>query len=155
MTAPAFITPRQAFLTHRSPGASVPSLRRTPHIAGLTSSWPTSSTVVVGAYGEIDANNADMMTEYALGHAMSNRGLILDLSGVDFFGTEAFLAVHRVSVGCARARIAWSLVPGAAVSRLLRICDPQVSLPATETLDAALAAVQHQIAVHHGSSRAP
>jgi hypothetical protein len=124
-------------------------------LTGLTINWPTSSAVVVGVYGDIDATNADAMAEYALGHAMSGRGLILDLSWVDFFGTEGFLAVHRVSVGCARAGTPWSLVPGAAVARFLRIGDPQGSLPAAETLDAALATVQHEITVHHSSSCAP
>jgi anti-anti-sigma regulatory factor len=124
-------------------------------MAGLASSWPTSSVVVVGAYGDIDETNAGTMTEYALGHAMSGRGLILDLSGLDFCGTEGFSSLHRVAVGCARTGTAWSLVPGVAVSRLLRICDPWGSLPAADTVDAALATVQDQINVHHSSSRAP
>jgi hypothetical protein len=138
-----------------APRVAVPTRRRTPHLSGLTINWPTSSTVVVGAHGDIDATNADAMAEYALGHATNFRGLILDLSGVDFFGTEGFLAVHRVAVGCARAGTPWSFVPGAAVTRLMRIGDPQGLLPAAETLDTALATLQHQITVYRSSSRAP
>jgi hypothetical protein len=44
-------------------------------------------------------------------------------------------------------------VPGTAVSRLLRICDPHGSLPAADTLAAALAIVQHQITALTPSDR--
>jgi hypothetical protein len=36
------------------------------------------------------------------------------------------------------------MVSGAAVSRLLRICDPHGSLPAVDTVGAALANIQEQ-----------
>ena len=100
-----------------------------------------SSVAVVRADGGI-ASNADAMTEYTLNHLKRCRGLILDLRGLDFFGTEGFTALHRVSVCCARDGIGWVLVPGGAVSRLLRICDPQATLPVASTLEAAMATVQ-------------
>ena len=103
-----------------------------------------SSVAIVSAYGDIDATNASALTDYALVNAVSCRGLILDLSGLEFFGTEGFSALHRVSVRCARAEIGWMVVPGAAVSRLLRICDPHGSLPAVDTVGAALANLQDQ-----------
>jgi anti-anti-sigma factor len=98
-----------------------------------------SSVAVVSAHGDIDASNAGTLAEYTLGHVTGCRGLILDLRGLDFFGAKGFSALHKVSDGCARAGIGWALVPGAAVSRVLRICDPQGTLPAASTLDAALA----------------
>ena len=98
-----------------------------------------SSVAVISAHGEIDASNAGTLAEYTLGHVTGCRGLILDLRGLDFFGAKGFSALHKVSAGCARAGIGWALVPGAAVSRVLRICDPQGTLPAASTLDAALA----------------
>ncbi len=70
---------------------------------------------------------------------MRCRGLILDLRGLDFFGTEGFSALHRVSVCCARAGIGWAVVPGEAVCRVLRIGDPQGLLPAAGTVAAAMA----------------
>jgi hypothetical protein len=63
------------------------------------------------------------MTEYTPVHAIRSRGLFLDLTGLDLFGTEGFSALHRVAAGCARTGRAWSLVPDAAVSRSLRIGD--------------------------------
>ena len=39
-------------------------------------------------------------------------------------------------------KIEWALVPSAAVTRLLRICDPDSTLPICDSVDAAMAAVQ-------------
>lgn len=139
---------------YRAPVVFVPRRRCTPPMAGLVSSWPTSSVVLVGAYGDIDVTNAATMTDYALVHARGGCGLILDLRGLNFFGTEGFSALHRVAVGCARIGTAWSVVPGAAVWRLVRICDRLGSLPTVDTVDAALARVQDDITVYRGSSRA-
>jgi anti-anti-sigma factor len=101
-----------------------------------------SSVAIVSASGDIDASNASTLTDYALLNAVRCRELILDLSGLKFFGTEGFSALHRVSVRCARAEIGWMVVPSAAVSRLLRLCDPHGSLPTVDTVDAALANLQ-------------
>ena len=114
------------------------------HTARLASRWLRSSVAVIRAHGGIDASNADTLTTYTLGHLMRCRGLILDLRDLDFFGTEGFFALHRVSVCCARAGIAWAVVSGEAVSRVLRIVDPQSLLPAVSTVEAAMAIVQDQ-----------
>jgi anti-anti-sigma factor len=113
--------------------------------ARLASRRLKSSLAVISAYGDIDATSAGALTEYTLGHVKGCRGLILDLRGLDFFGTEGFSALHRISVGCAHAGKAWVVVPGAAVSRLLRICDPQALLAAADTIDAALATFHNQL----------
>ena len=114
------------------------------HTARLASRRLRSSVAVISARGGIDASNADTLTEYTLGHLLRCRGLILDLRGLDFFGTEGFSALHRVSVCCARAGIGWAVVPSDAVSRVLRIGDPQGLLPAAGTVEAAMAIVQDQ-----------
>jgi anti-anti-sigma factor len=114
------------------------------HAARFDTRWTMSSVAIVSAYGDIDGSNASALTDYALANALRCRGLILDLSGLKFFGTEGFSALHRVSVRCARADIGWMVVPSAAVSRLLRLCDPHGSLPTVNTVDAALANLQDQ-----------
>ena len=114
------------------------------HAARFDTRWTMSSVAIVSAYGDIDGSNACALTDYALANALRCRGLILDLSGLKFFGTEGFSALHRVSVRCARADIGWMVVPSAAVSRLLRLCDPHGSLPTVNTVDAALANLQDQ-----------
>jgi anti-anti-sigma factor len=103
-----------------------------------------SSVAVISARGHIDASNADTLTEYTLRHLRGCRGLIIDLSGLDFFGTEGFSALHRISVCCAPPGIAWAVVPSNAVSRVLRIGGPQGLLPAARTVEAALAIIQDQ-----------
>jgi anti-anti-sigma factor len=114
------------------------------HAARFDTRWTMSSVAVVSAHGEIDGANASTLTDYALVKAERGRGLILDLSRLEFFGTEGFSALHRVSVGCARDGTRWVVVPGAAVSRLLRICDSHGSLPAVDTVDTALANLLEQ-----------
>jgi anti-anti-sigma factor len=104
----------------------------------------TSSMAIISAHGDIDGTNASAFTDYALANSVRGRGLVLDLSRVEFFGTEGFSALHRVSVRCAHAGIGWALVSGPAVTRLLRICDPHASLPAVDTLGAAMASLQDQ-----------
>lgn len=109
------------------------------HTARLEVRRLTSSVAIISAHGEIDESNAGALAEYTLEHVTGCRGLILDLRGLAFFGAKGFSALDKVSAGCARAGIGWALVPGAVVSRLLRICDPQGRLPAANTLVAALA----------------
>jgi anti-anti-sigma factor len=103
-----------------------------------------SSVAVISARGHIDATNADTLTGYTLEHLMGCRGLILDLRHLDFFGTEGFSALHRVSVHCAHAGRGWAVVPSEAVSRVLRIGDPHGLLPAARTVEAALAFIHDQ-----------
>ena len=119
--------------------AATVSRHQNGHTVRLACRWPTSSVAVLSAHGEIDASNADSLTDYAVAHVMRCRGLVLELRDLDFFGTEGFSALHRVSVSCARVGTGWAMVPGVAVTRVLRICDPQGSLPTACTLDAAMA----------------
>ena len=110
----------------------------------LTHRRLSSSVAVICARGYIDASNADTLTEYTRLHLRGCGGLIIDLSGLDFFGTDGFSALHRVSVCCARAGVGWAVVPSKAVSRVLRIGDPQGLLPAASTVEAAMATTHEQ-----------
>lgn len=104
--------------------------------------WMKSSVAIVSAHGDIDSTNACALTEYSLVDLKRRHVLILDLTHLKFFGAAGFSALHRISVSCARAEIDWVLVPGAAVSILLRVCDPDGLLPAAATVSAALASLQ-------------
>lgn len=86
----------------------------------------------VSAYGELDAANADQLAEYVARCIQHCRWLTLDLSGLKFIGTAGFSALHRIDVVCSGADVQWAMVPSLAVSRLLRICDPDGVLPVTE-----------------------
>jgi len=117
----AFTTPR-------------PVARAKSHTATLATEWLDPTTAVITAHGDLDASNAPEFTTYVVAHADHVKRLVLDLSAVDFFGTAGFSALHSVNVRCAGAKIDWVLVPSHAVSRLLRICDPDSALPITTTV---------------------
>jgi anti-anti-sigma factor len=99
---------------------------------------PTSDTAVINVAGEIDAANAGRFGDYALSVSAQCRYLVLDLSGVEFFGTEGFSMLHMFNVRCAKAGVRWAMVPSVAVRRVLRICDPEGALSAAHTVEAAL-----------------
>jgi anti-anti-sigma factor len=127
-----------------------------PQLARLETRWSKSSVAIVSAHGDIDTTNAQTLTEYSLDLAQC-RGLVVDLTCLEFFGAAGFSALHRIAVGCAGAGIEWALVPGAAVSLLLRICDPDGLLPTADTVEAAVAgltppAPQRRDAPRHAST---
>lgn len=94
-------------------------------------------TTLISVRGELDAANAHPFVDYAL--RTPGDTLVLDLSDVEFFGVAAFSAIHTLNVRCARADVEWVLVPSPAVTRLLRVCDPDATLPVADTVDEALA----------------
>ena len=110
--------------------------------ASFATRWLQPSVAVITAHGELDASNAQELVDYALRDAERIQRLALDLTGVDFFGTAGFSALHTLNVRCAGAGVEWVLVPSTAVSRLLRICDPDSILPFYGGVEAALSAVQ-------------
>ncbi len=116
--------------------------RRESHAASFATRWLQPSVAVITAHGELDASNAQELVDYALRDAERTKRLALDLSGVDFFGTAGFSALHTLNVRCAGAAVEWVLVPSTAVSRLLRICDPDSTLPIAATMPAALSMLQ-------------
>ncbi|MDT5329726.1 MAG: hypothetical protein QOF31_1023 [Mycobacterium sp.] len=112
------------------------------HTAHFATRWLQPAMAVITAHGELDAANAQEFVDYALRHAAHTDRLVLDLTGVEFFGTAGFSALHSVNVRCAAEKIEWAMAPSSAVTRLLRICDPDSALPICDGVDTALSAVQ-------------
>lgn len=119
--------------------------RTTPHHgdhalqrARFTTQRLTASTVVVTVHGELDASNAGLLTEYAAKALTPNIRLVLDLSDVAFFGAACFATLHTFNVRCAGANVEWVVVPSKAVSRVLRICDPDAGLTTAPDVSTAL-----------------
>ena len=125
-----------AFTTNR------PVDRRDSSAASFTTRFLKPSVAVITATGELDASNAQELADYALRDVERTQRLALDLTGVDFFGTAGFSALHTLNVRCAAAGVEWILVPSSAVNRLLRICDPDSTLPLATTMSAALSHLQ-------------
>lgn len=122
--------------------ASRPVDRRQSYAALFATRWLQPSVAVITAQGDLDASNAQELVDYALRDADRTQRLALDLTGVEFFGTAGFSALHTLNVRCAGAGVEWVLLPSTAVRRLLRICDPDSALPVANTMPAALSLLQ-------------
>jgi anti-anti-sigma factor len=117
----------------RDTDATVPSEPWESHTARFTAEWGPS-LVVITAHGELDASNADQLADYVQGCAAHSKSVVVNLSGLEFFGTAGFSALHTIDVRCADADVRWAVVPSKEVSRLLSICDPDNALPLVESV---------------------
>jgi anti-anti-sigma factor len=100
------------------------------HTAQFTARWGASGSVIT-VDGELDAANSDQLATYVQRNVRRSPRVILDLRGLEFIGTAGFSALHRINVACSAAQVQWAMAPSAAVARLLRICDPDGTLPVT------------------------
>lgn len=111
------------------------------HTARSVIRWGRSGAVIsVG--GELDAANAGELADYVQQCANSCEWLVLDLNELEFIGTVGFSALKKIADRCADAAVYCTMVPGTAVTRVLRICDPANTLPTTASVADALADVQ-------------
>ena len=115
--------------------------RREEHHRGIFCACHLSdATVLVTVRGEVDATNSRAFAGYVERQIAGSSRLVLDLTGIDFFGTAGFAALHNINVICARYGGPWVLVVGPQVRRFLGICDPDNLLPvedsAVDQLDA-------------------
>ena len=131
-----------------SPHPAKPDSVTTCHGAHFATRWLHPSILIISAHGELDAANAQEFAEYAFRHTDAVKRLLLDLTGVEFFGTAGFSALHTLNVRCAEVGADWAMMPSKAVTRLLGICDPDATLPVAPTIETALAVI-------HGEPRLP
>jgi anti-anti-sigma factor len=124
-----------------TPDPVYPESAITCHTAQFAMRWLQPSTAIITAHGEIDAANSIDFVDYAVSHDERMGALVIDLTGVKFFGSTGFSALHALNVRCAERGIGWAMAPSKAVSRLLRICDPDSALPVHRSMETALAAV--------------
>lgn len=106
----------------------------------------TGAVISVG--GELDAANAGQLADYVQRCAGYCEWLVLDLNELEFIGTAGFSALKAITDRCAETLVYCTTVPGIAVARLLRICDPGNALPTTSSVADALAGVQSFRRVH-------
>ena len=100
------------------------------HTAQFSARWSSLGALIAVA-GELDAANADQLAAYVQRGVRRSQRMVLDLRDLEFIGTAGFSALHRINVACSGAQVHWAMVPSTAVSRLLRICDPDGTLPVT------------------------
>lgn len=111
------------------------------HTAQFQTTRTAEGTAVIAAFGELDAANGAEFVDYALAQAEGADRLVIDLSGLTFFATAGFTALHTLNVQTVAQDIYWALTSSPEVQRVLRICDPDATLPVYTDLDAALSAV--------------
>jgi anti-anti-sigma factor len=121
-----------AWTTDGTDGES-PSQPWESRTARFAAHWGPSA-VVVTADGELDAANAVQLADYVQRCAAHSEWVILDLTGLEFFGTAGFSALHTINVRCAGAGVQWTVVPNHVVSRLLQLCDPDHALPICDSV---------------------
>ncbi len=97
-----------------------------------------SGAIVMAATGELDASNFHHLTDYAHSWLSAGRPLVVDLSKLDFLGAQGIRCLFEIAEECERNGIDWALVPGQAVTRLLRICDKEERLPAVSSVGEAV-----------------
>ncbi|GAC1652174.1 MAG: hypothetical protein NVS4B6_28510 [Mycobacterium sp.] len=127
---------------HRPDPAPIDELQRCGR-AVLAVRRPSLTRVAVAVIGDVDALNARELGRYVERHTHLSSQLVLDLRGVDFFGTQAFTALYYISVFCARSDVDWMIVGGLPVRRLLSICDPEGELPLVDDLSSGLIRLDH------------
>ena len=110
---------------------TAPALTTATRRAGLhlSADWLNSTVVRISASGDIDASSTAELLDFVLRRGANCRSLILDLSGVTFFATAGFSALRTIELRSSRASVSWMLVDGPAVARVLRVCDPERTLP--------------------------
>lgn len=100
-------------------------------------SYPRLHATVIEVSGEIDAQNAQHVTDYFADFTYVGHPLVLNLSGVDFLGTAGFSAILQFADECRRAERHWALVVSPAVKTLLRL-QPNHRLPTAASVETAL-----------------
>ena len=92
----------------------------------------------ITVFGDIDAANGRALGCYVERHTGTSTQLILDLRGVDFFGSQGFTALYYISVHSTRSDVDWMILGNPPVRRLLSICDPDNELPLAADYEAAI-----------------
>ncbi|OBK78847.1 STAS domain-containing protein [Mycobacterium sp. 1164985.4] len=110
---------------HRPPSQP----RRVLSVVSTTCAVGGPDHIVVSVTGEIDAANVRDFAAIVLDAITDAARVTLDLSGLDFFAIDGVTALHALNARLLRAGVSWCVVPGAAASRVLALCDPEELIP--------------------------
>ncbi|KKC03105.1 sulfate transporter [Mycobacterium nebraskense] len=100
-----------------------------------------SIATVLRIDGEVDASNADLITEAIRRFSRLKAPLILDLAGLDFLAASGLRALLALDEEHRQAGLRCSLVSGAVLRRLTRVV-PDHGLPIADSVAAALAHIE-------------
>lgn len=100
-------------------------------------SYPRPPATVIEVGGEIDACNAEHVSDYVMGFVHVDHPLVLDFSRVEILGTAGLGVILRFAAKCSRAEWDWALVASGAVKRLLPFTQGH-TVPIAGSMDEAL-----------------
>jgi hypothetical protein len=83
----------------------------------------------------VDAANAKRFADAVCEAAAGGRRLTVDLSELEFMALDGVASLHAINARMARDDVSWHAVPGDAVSRVLRLCDPEQLIPVEASQD--------------------
>ncbi|MFG1930572.1 STAS domain-containing protein [Mycobacterium sp. NPDC048908] len=89
----------------------------------------TGSDVSVSVRGEVDTHNGKEFAVAVCDAASRADHVTVDLSELGFMAIDGVAALHAINAQLSRASTPWRLVPGAAASRVLELCDPEGLIP--------------------------
>jgi anti-anti-sigma factor len=99
---------------------------------------------VVRVTGDIDATNIESFHDYTSLFVGERRGLIVDLSEIDFLCARAIIALATLDSDCRTTGTYWAIVGGPFVRRLLRLGDSNDALPTADSEHQALEIIAAQ-----------
>lgn len=97
-------------------------------------------SVVVTVSGRIDGGNVAAVGNHVVRFVVADSPLVLDLSAVTMFSSEAAELLESVDASCAAAGVEWALVPGEATAGRMRGRHGAADLPVVGTV----AEAEHQ-----------
>jgi anti-anti-sigma factor len=93
---------------------------------------------IVRIGGEIDACNADRLSDNVFRYAATASALVVDTTSVDFCCVLGLRDLMALTQHCHDSGIHWTLIVGDPVRRLLEVIGVSSELPVAESLSAAL-----------------
>ncbi len=98
-------------------------------------------TTVIAVSGEIDASNADFTATVLHGFAEWNGEVVIDLTELDFIGTQGLRLLVQLNERCQRENMALAVVPNRMLRRLMQLIDIGSDLPVAQSVDDAVLSV--------------
>ncbi|MBV5244143.1 MULTISPECIES: STAS domain-containing protein [Mycolicibacterium] len=98
-------------------------------VACRTEGRGAQKCVTVSVRGEVDALNAKHFAHTVREMAGGSAALVLDLTEVSFLAFDGASALYAISAHLAREDVTWCVVPSPAVSRVVKLCDPEGLIP--------------------------
>jgi anti-anti-sigma factor len=96
---------------------------------------------IVQIGGEIDACNADRLSENVFRYASTASALVVDTAAVDFCSVRGLRYLMALDQHCHASGIQWALVASGAVRRMLEVTGVNSTLPLANSIFTALQSV--------------